>query len=119
MRHSWSLATSGLLGWVACTLMVGGCPIDPAAIDPGTFAPPPAAAGVYWVEHEQGQLAFYRLPEYRGDPGAWYVLEAPPPVWFTDPAVYELTAEGTWTRVTEGDLTLDEVLQLWDVGPAA
>ena len=119
MRRSFCWITRGLLGWAACTLMVGGCPVDPSVIDPESFAALPAAAGVYWVEHDQGELAFYRLPEQRGDPGTWLVVEAQPPEWLTGPAVYLLDDDGIWTRQTEGDLTLDEVIQIWDIGPAA
>ena len=113
MKRSVPLSVVCMLAGVACTLGVGGCPIDPAA-----FEPPPAAAGLYWVEHAAGELALYRLPEYRGDPGQWLVIETDPPEWYTGPAVYGLAEDGTWTRQTEDDdLTLDDVLQLYDFPP--
>ncbi|MGD8452483.1 MAG: hypothetical protein PVJ57_11740 [Phycisphaerae bacterium] len=108
----------GLLGCL--TLALGGCPLDPMAISPETFEPLPAIPGLYWAEHTDGELAIYRLPEYREDPGSWTTHEIDPPDWYTGPAVYELDDVGDWTRVTEGDdLTLDEIMQLYDFAPAA
>ena len=103
---------------LSCLCAVGGCPLDLQGIDPASFQPAPELAGVYWIEHTDAELAIYRLPEYRGDPGEWLTIKIEPPAEYTGPALYEIDTDGSWTRLTDGDdLTLDEVLQLWDPGP--
>lgn len=118
MKRALSSVMAGLLGCLALTL--GGCPLDPVTFDPDTFEPLPVIPGLYWVEHVDGELAIYRLPEDREDPGTWTTREGDPPLWYTGPAVYDLDDTGDWVRVTEDDnLTLDEVMQLYDFAPAA
>ncbi|MFH1745433.1 MAG: hypothetical protein ABIG44_00145 [Planctomycetota bacterium] len=114
MKHSRTIRIIWVMGALLLGASLGGCPVDL-----NTLEPPPAAAGQYWIEYTDGELALYRLPDQRGEEGVWYVIETESPEWFTGPAVYELDTEGLWTRLTEDEnLTLDEVIQLYDTAPA-
>lgn len=113
MKRSVSLRLVWVLGCLALGMGVGGCPVDLASVEP-----PPAAAGLYWAEHADGELSLYRLPDERGEAGIWFVVPTDEPEWYSGPAVYALDEEGNWTRETDGDdLTLDEVIQLYDIAP--
>ncbi len=93
--------------------LVGGCPAVPEGIDL-----PASVAGTYWVEYADGALAVFELPAQRGQEGVWHRFEAAEPAWYTGPAVYEVSEDGGWVRLsTQADLTLDEVLQLHDPPP--
>ena len=109
----------GLLACVTSLVGLGGCPVDLASIDTQNVQLPPEAAGTYWVEHIDGDLEIYRMPEDNEDPGTWYTIEMDPPDWYTVPALYSLDEGGVWQQESEGDgQTLDDWLQLWDAAPA-
>jgi hypothetical protein len=112
-------AIAGLLGCAVGALALCGCPtLDPATIDPNTFQAPAGAAGAYWVDYTEGELAVYRMPKYRDDPGTWYTLQTEPPKWYAEPALYVVSEDGTWRQGTFGaGQTLDSWLTVWDVGP--
>jgi hypothetical protein len=94
--------------------LVAGCPIDAAQFDG-----PGVPAGMYWVEHDDGELVLFELPAERSAEGTWFTFETDPPEWYAGPALYELHDDGTWSRLS-GDqtLTLDEIIQLYDPRPA-
>jgi|GEM_PF-2496802 len=80
----------------------------------------PAVEGdLFWVTCDGGIITYYRTPQFRGDDGAWYAFESPPPSWYTRPALYEFTPAGQWVQYSSGEgETLDQWLLLWDVRPA-
>lgn len=116
MRRNLTLRLAQLVLLVGPLFAVAGCPID--ATDGAVAA---SLAGTYWVEYRAGALEAYVLPEFRDDEGLWLTLDTEVPDWYTGPALYELSDDGTWARLTDGDLTLDDVLQVYDPppGPAA
>ena len=91
---------------------IAGCPFD---VTSGRL--PATLAGTYWVEYGDGALQAFVLPEYRGEEGRWLTLDTATTGWYSGPALYELHDDATWTRLTEGDLTLDDVLQTYDPPP--
>ena len=108
-----------LLACVSGLMGLGGCPVDLATFNPQDVELPPEAAGTYWVEHIDGELQLFRMPETAGDPGTWYAIVMDPPEWYTVPALYTLDEDGIWQQESTGDgETLDDWLQLWDVAPA-
>jgi len=95
-----------------------GCTLDPATLVSDSAVHASLAPGMYWVEGTGDVLNAYRLPEQRGDAGQWLAIEGTAPAWYTGPAVYRLADDAAWSRETQGDdLTLDDVLQLWDPSP--
>lgn len=102
-----------LIVTIALPICLGGCPMDSV-----TLAEQDTLAGTYWVEPYDDGLYVYRLPEARGDEGAWRVLPITPRE-YTGPGLYEIYDDGTWERLTcDETLTLDDVLQLDDPAPA-
>ena len=113
-HHSIQRVAMGVL-LLSATVLLAGCPVDAPQLEP-TVVP----AGMYWVEYEAGALAVYELPQYRGEAGVWHTLVTAQPEWYTGPALYEVRADGSWTRLTSGDgQTLDDVLQTYDAPPRA
>ncbi len=97
------------------TLLCGGCPIDPAGLDPKTPAPP---AGFYLVVEENSQITYYGLPSQRGDTVEEAVVEGDAE-WFVGNGLYEVDAEGSWRlRARGSDADLDEMVMLHDPRPA-
>jgi hypothetical protein len=96
-------------------ILTAGCPVD------ATVATLPSVdAGTYWVEYQDGALAVFELPTYRGESGVWYTLEIAEPAWYTGPALYEVREDGSWVPLTTGGaMTLDDVLQTYDPAPRA
>ncbi len=96
-------------------VLMAGCPDAPGILNLS-----PSLAGTYWVEYQDGTLVTYELPADRGAEGTWLSAAMAMPEWYTGPALYEVSADGTWLRLEDGaDLTLDEVMQLYDPRPAA
>ncbi len=114
MSRSFNLRATRLLILFIPTLLIAGCPVDSTLIDT-----PAALAGTYWVEYADQTLSVFELPEYRGEEGVWHTFEIAVPDWYTGPALYEVNDDGSWQRLTDDpDLTLDEVLMLYDPPPA-
>lgn len=112
MNRRLSPQLARLLLCISPLIAVAGCPLD---LTSGQVAA--TLAGTYWVEFDDGALQAYVLPQYRGEDGRWLTLDTAAPDWYSGPALYELHEDTTWTRLTEGDLTLDEVLQTYDPPP--
>ena len=109
--HIARLAGSLALVWPLASL--AGCPVSNTSLDLGADL-----VGTYWVEYQAGQLAVFELPPYRGDEGVWNRLTIGQPDWYTGPALYEVNADGSWSRLTTDEtLTLDDVLQTYDPPP--
>ncbi|MCK4341708.1 MAG: hypothetical protein KAY37_08305 [Phycisphaerae bacterium] len=113
MKHSGIHRLVRLTLPVLLVVLVAGCPVDPTQ-----WPPAETYVGTYWVEYSDGELAAFELPAYRGEEGTWLTLATDLPTWYTGPALYEVSADGSWIRLTDDeDLTLDEVIQLHDPLP--
>ena len=120
MKRAGPMRRLCIMGVVAVALTLGGCPVSPSALDPGAFDPAALATGAYWVDYQAGELSVLPLPPSDTDSRSSLVVKAPSPQWFAGRGVYLLAEDNTWTRETEDDdLTLDEVLQLYDFAPPA
>lgn len=113
VKHA-DLQRLALLALVAFPLLLtAGCPVDATS---ATWSEAPA--GTYWVEQRDGDLAVYQFPTSRDDTGVWRRVEITQPEWYTGPALYVVSENGTWTRSTTADtLTLDDVLLTYDPAP--
>jgi len=109
-----SLKPNPVLALLAGLLVFSGCLPSAPSVEL------PAVSGdLYWVECDGAKIAYYRMPQFRGDDGAWYEFDSAPPSWYTRPALYEFTEAGQWVQYSSGlDESLDEWLVLWDVRPA-
>ncbi len=106
-------------------VIVAGCPVDSTSLQLGETAGGDSGLKAasdgreYWVEYADGTLAMFELPQYRGQEGSWQRVARSEPAWYTGPALYAVDADGAWTRLTDdSNLTLDDVIQLYDPPPA-
>ncbi len=98
-------AAVALLSAAGCT----GTLLDPI---PAVLAP-----GEYWVEARADELAAFALPRARGVSGEW-TTAGPRDDWFVGDGVYLFTPEDGWRKIAVDDaLSLDGVLQTYDVRP--
>lgn len=109
-----SLKLNSILALIAGVLVFSGCLPSAPSVEL------PAVSGdLYWVECDGAKIAYYRMPQSRGDDGAWYEFDSAPPSWYTRPALYEFTDAGRWVQYSAGQgETLDGWLMVWDVPPA-
>jgi hypothetical protein len=113
MAPSHAARFAGVLAVALPLALLAGCPNVDAPLGLGADL-----AGTYWVEYQAGQLAVFELPLYRGDEGVWNRLTIAQPNWYTGPALYQVNADGSWSRVMAYEtLTLDDVLQTYDPLP--
>ena len=115
MRYLTCLTTAALT-----SLLIGCFPMTPDLVGGLALESSDLAAGVYWIEYSESELAMYRMPRVGGDPGESIIYEdTDPPLWYVEPALYVLDENGTWQQDSFGEgQTLDEWLQLWDPAPA-
>ncbi len=113
-RRSMHMAVATSLASLALTLC--GCPMD-GFVD-GALVGAEVEPGYYWVEatDEAGRLSAFRMPQQRGDLGAW--LSLADGAWFDGTGLYNYSSEGSWTLEEAGDESLlDDLLQTWDPAP--
>ncbi len=104
------LKLNSILALIAGLLVFPGC--LPSAT---TVALPAVSGDLYWVECDGAKIAYYRMPQFRGDDGAWYEFDSASPSWYTRPALYEFTDAGQWVQYSDGQgETLDGWLMVWD-----
>lgn len=104
--------------------LTGGCPADPTLLlSQGIGADDGAArslaerpTGLHWVAADGDQLGLLHLPERGALPETvWLTMAAP--AWYAGEGLYENTAQGWVVVDVSGDLTLDELLMLYDPLP--
>ena len=120
MKHSAMRYLTCLTVPALASLLMGCFPLTPDLVGGLALESTDLAAGVYWAEYSESELALYRMPADRGDPGEWIIYaDADAPTWYVEPALYVLDENGTWQQDSFGEgQTLDEWLQLWDPAPA-
>lgn len=98
----------------ACLGFVAGCTFDTSLLPDSDVN-----GEAVWLEPDQtGELLCAVLPDERGDAPVVTVL-ASPPDWYVGPGLYVPGVDGYTREVDGAELTLDDVLMVWNAGPAA